>query len=100
MLQDANHLVIGNFRIVNQKLFMCAFEEIAEHLPGIGGADDKRIQPTDVGDSLAICLYKLDSLSHALGFFRDDSEPAAAIDVQVREVEGEDVQRSPVNNDD
>src|SRR5713101_3044965 len=99
ILQEADHFLVRDLRIVNQQLFLRPLQETAEDLTGVRRTHDERIEPWRVRLSGGVGLKELHGLSHPLGILSDKSETAAVIDVHVRKVERKHVKDAPIDDD-
>ena len=98
LFEDADHLRIAHFRIVNKQLLLRALQESGELFARIHGTDDKIRLPSRVGLTHGVGLEQLDSLRHQFFVSGNKAEASAVFEIQRRKIKREYVELAPVDN--
>src|SRR5215471_10252793 len=96
LLQNADHLLVGNLRIVNEQLLSGSCQKVMQHLPRVRGADHKLIRRGRIFLACAIGLEKPDCLLNQRLVLRNDPEAAAVVHIEMSKIKRKNVKNGAV----
>jgi hypothetical protein len=98
LLQQRDDRAVADLRVVDQEVLARLFDEGRQSLARVHGAHHEGVESRNVRLARRVRLEELQGFRDQLAVLGDDPEAAAAVDVEPRVVEAEDVERAAIDH--